>query len=81
MTKAFGKTIAVDTITLDIEAGTLVTLLRPSGCGKTTTLRMIAGLKTQTSGHVLIGGKDVTLLPPNERDVSMVFHPMPCSHI
>ena len=65
--------VAVDSITLDIEAGTLVTLLGPSGCGKTTTLRMIAGLETQTSGHVLIGGKDVTLLPPNERDVSMVF--------
>lgn len=73
VTKAFGKTIAVDNITLDIAAGTLVTLLGPSGCGKTTTLRMIAGLETQTSGHVLIGGKDVTLLPPNERDVSMVF--------
>ena len=73
VTKAFGKTIAVDAVTLDIEAGTLVTLLGPSGCGKTTTLRMIAGLETQTSGHVLIGGKDVTLLPPNERDVSMVF--------
>lgn len=71
--KSFGKVVAVDNITLDIEAGTLVTLLGPSGCGKTTTLRMIAGLETQTSGRVLIGGKDVTLLPPNERDVSMVF--------
>jgi iron(III) transport system ATP-binding protein len=73
VTKSFGNTVAVDNITLDIEAGTLVTLLGPSGCGKTTTLRMIAGLEMQTSGHVLIGGKDVTLLPPNERDVSMVF--------
>ena len=73
VSKAFGSTIAVDNITLEIEAGTLVTLLGPSGCGKTTTLRMIAGLDTQTSGRVLIGGNDVTLLPPNERDVSMVF--------
>jgi len=73
VSKSFGKVVAVDDITLDIEAGTLVTLLGPSGCGKTTTLRMIAGLETQSSGHVMIGGKDVTLLPPNERDVSMVF--------
>jgi len=73
VTKKFGAVAAVDSIDLTIEAGTLVTLLGPSGCGKTTTLRMIAGLEMPTSGHVLIGDKDVTLLPPNERDVSMVF--------
>jgi iron(III) transport system ATP-binding protein len=71
--KAYGPVIAVEEVTLTIEAGTLVTLLGPSGCGKTTTLRMIAGLEMPTAGHILIGGKDVTLLPPNERDVSMVF--------
>ena len=60
---------AVDDVSFTIEAGTLVTLLGPSGCGKTTTLRMIAGLEMPTSGRILIGGKDVTLLPPNERDV------------
>ncbi|WP_119393048.1 ABC transporter ATP-binding protein [Taklimakanibacter lacteus] len=71
--KRFGAVTAVDDIDLLIEPGTLVTLLGPSGCGKTTTLRMIAGLEMPTSGSVFIGGKDVTLLPPNERDVSMVF--------
>ncbi|HTN97709.1 MAG TPA: ABC transporter ATP-binding protein [Nordella sp.] len=73
VTKSFGAVAAVDNIDLVIEPGTLVTLLGPSGCGKTTTLRMIAGLEMPTSGRVLIGDKDVTLLPPNERDVSMVF--------
>jgi iron(III) transport system ATP-binding protein len=73
VTKAFGAVAAVDAIDLVIEPGTLVTLLGPSGCGKTTTLRMIAGLEAPTSGRVLIGNQDVTLLPPNERDVSMVF--------
>ncbi|MGE3875912.1 MAG: ABC transporter ATP-binding protein [Parvibaculaceae bacterium] len=73
VTKEFGEVTAVDGIDLVIEPGTLVTLLGPSGCGKTTTLRMIAGLEMPTSGRVLIGNKDVTLLPPNERDVSMVF--------
>jgi iron(III) transport system ATP-binding protein len=71
--KKFGNVTAVDDIDLVIEPGTLVTLLGPSGCGKTTTLRMIAGLEMPTSGRVFIGDKDVTLLPPNERDVSMVF--------
>jgi iron(III) transport system ATP-binding protein len=73
VTKKFGAVAAVDAVDLVIEPGTLVTLLGPSGCGKTTTLRMIAGLEMPTSGKVLIGNKDVTLLPPNERDVSMVF--------
>ncbi len=71
--KQYGAIAAVEQVSLTIESGTLVTLLGPSGCGKTTTLRMIAGLETPTAGRILIGGKDVTLLPPNERDVSMVF--------
>ncbi|WP_152047339.1 ABC transporter ATP-binding protein [Aureimonas psammosilenae] len=71
--KRFGAVTAIRSLSLDIEPGTLVTLLGPSGCGKTTTLRMLAGLEQPTAGRILIGGKDVTALPANERDVSMVF--------
>ena len=71
--KLFGQIAAVEDVSITIEAGTLVTLLGPSGCGKTTTLRMIAGLEMPSAGRILIGDKDVSLLPPNERDVSMVF--------
>ena len=73
VTKRFGEVAAVDAVSFAIGAGTLVTLLGPSGCGKTTTLRMIAGLEIPTSGTILIGGEDVTRLPPSARDVSMVF--------
>ncbi len=74
VSKVYGETVtAVNNISLNIEAGTLVTLLGPSGCGKTTTLRMIAGLERVTSGHILIGDQDVTQLPATDRDVSMVF--------
>src|SRR5690606_7477371 len=71
--KTFGAFTAISDLSLTIEPGTLVTLLGPSGCGKTTTLRMLAGLEHPTSGRILIGDKDVTLLPANERAVSMVF--------
>ena len=71
--KTFGAFTAVPDLSLTINPGELVTLLGPSGCGKTTTLRMLAGLEHPTAGRILIGGKDVTMLPANERDVSMVF--------
>ncbi|WP_294641347.1 ABC transporter ATP-binding protein [uncultured Aureimonas sp.] len=71
--KRFGSVVAIRSLSFDIEPGTLVTLLGPSGCGKTTTLRMLAGLEQPTAGRILIGGRDVTNLPANERDVSMVF--------
>ena len=74
VSKVYGGTIkAVDNISLNVDAGTLVTLLGPSGCGKTTTLRMIAGLEFATGGRILIGAQDVTKLPATDRDVSMVF--------
>jgi iron(III) transport system ATP-binding protein len=73
VTKRFGQTVAVDEVSLEIEPGSLVTLLGPSGCGKTTILRMVAGLETVSSGRVFIGDVDVTHLPPNVRDVTMMF--------
>jgi iron(III) transport system ATP-binding protein len=74
VTKRFGRdVVAVDDVSLDVTPGSLVTLLGPSGCGKTTTLRMIAGLERVTSGRITIAGEDVTRLPANLRDVTMVF--------
>jgi len=76
VTKAYGangESVAVRAISFSVAAGTLTTLLGPSGCGKTTTLRMVAGLEVPTGGTIQIGGRDVTLLPPSERNVSLVF--------
>jgi iron(III) transport system ATP-binding protein len=73
LTKRFGKVTAVDNVSLDIPHGKLITLLGPSGCGKTTILRMIAGLEVPSSGHIFLGGEDITYLPPNERKITMVF--------
>ncbi|MGH3359325.1 MAG: ABC transporter ATP-binding protein [Nocardioidaceae bacterium] len=63
----------VSSVSLDITRGEILTLLGPSGCGKTTTLRMLAGLETPTSGRVIVGGEDVTMLPPHRRNVGLVF--------
>ncbi|MEY2782163.1 MAG: Spermidine/putrescine import ATP-binding protein PotA [Pseudomonadota bacterium] len=65
--------LVVKGINFVVPKGTLTTILGPSGCGKTTTLRMIAGLESPSGGQILINGKDVTQLGPNERQVSMVF--------
>jgi multiple sugar transport system ATP-binding protein len=73
LTKSFGDSVVVDDVSLDIEDGEFVVLLGPSGCGKTTTLRMIAGLEQATSGDILIDGVRVNDLPPQKRDVAMVF--------
>jgi putative spermidine/putrescine transport system ATP-binding protein len=72
--KGFTKdTYAVQDFNLQVEPGELVSFLGPSGCGKTTTLRMVAGFETPSSGHIVINGQDVTNIPPNRRNVGMVF--------
>ncbi len=73
VTKRFGKTVAVDSVNLQIQEGEFFALLGPSGCGKTTLLRILAGFETPSEGRVLIDGQDVAPLPPNKRPVNMVF--------
>ncbi|MBP2548628.1 putative spermidine/putrescine transport system ATP-binding protein [Neorhizobium galegae] len=73
VSKVYGTTTAVHSISLKIPAGSYCCLLGPSGCGKTTTLRMIAGHETITSGDVLLGNKNVTDLAPAERGTAMMF--------
>ena len=73
VTKVFKDSTPVDRLSLDIADGEFLVLVGPSGCGKSTTLNMIAGLETPTSGRIEIAGRDVTLLPPKERGVAMVF--------
>jgi sn-glycerol 3-phosphate transport system ATP-binding protein len=71
--KRWGETTALEGIRLDIASGSFCVLLGPSGCGKSTTLRIIAGLETASGGQVLIDGRDVTNLPPAQRNIAMVF--------
>lgn len=71
--KKFGEVHAVKPMDLTVHDGEFVVLLGPSGCGKTTTLRMISGLETTTSGTILLNGRDVTWAHPSERDIAFVF--------
>jgi ABC-type Fe3+/spermidine/putrescine transport system ATPase subunit len=71
--KRFGATVAASNINLDIRDGEFLTLLGESGCGKTTLMRIIAGLEAVDSGAIVIDGKDVTALSPRERNLGMVF--------
>lgn len=73
VTRRFGDFVAVDNLSLSIEAGEFFTLLGPSGCGKTTTLRIIAGFDVPDAGQIIIDGKDVTDAPPEQRPVHTVF--------
>lgn len=71
--KSFGTSVAVEDFNLTVKQGEFVSFLGPSGCGKTTTLRMVAGFEIPTSGTITINGKDLTNVPPNKRNVGMVF--------
>jgi spermidine/putrescine ABC transporter ATP-binding subunit len=73
ISKAFGAVLVVDDVNVQIREGEFFSLLGPSGCGKTTTLRMIAGFARPNAGRIKIGGDDVTHLPPEKRDVGIVF--------
>lgn len=73
VTKKFGNTTAVDHVNLEIEKGEVFSILGPSGCGKTTTLRIIAGLVNPDAGRVYVRSEDITDIPPEKRNLAMVF--------
>jgi putative spermidine/putrescine transport system ATP-binding protein len=73
LSKRYGETVAVDSISLRIPAGSYCCLLGPSGCGKTTTLRMIAGHEEASEGDVILGAENITHLPPAARGTAMMF--------
>ena len=71
--KEFGSFVALEGVDLEIGQGEFVCFLGPSGCGKTTLLRIIAGLEVQTAGRITQAGRDISNLPPAERDYGIVF--------
>lgn len=74
LTKVFQKDVrAVDSASIKMDKGMFFTFLGPSGCGKTTTLRMIAGFETPTEGQIIMDGKDITYLPPEKKEIGMMF--------
>ncbi len=73
LVKAFSGNVVVRDANLRFRKGEFISLLGPSGCGKTTILRMIAGFERPTSGSIVVDGKDITALPPNRRQIGMVF--------
>jgi putative spermidine/putrescine transport system ATP-binding protein len=73
LSKRYGDSYAVASLDLAVPKGELVALLGPSGCGKTTTLRMIAGLITPSAGRIIVGGSNITVMPPYQRDMGLVF--------
>jgi len=73
VTHRFGRTVALDDVSLEMTAGEFMVLLGPSGCGKSTLLRVIAGLIEPSEGRVIVGDRDVTSLSAKDRDLAMVF--------
>ncbi|TIN84248.1 MAG: ABC transporter ATP-binding protein, partial [Mesorhizobium sp.] len=71
--KSFGATTVVEDFNLDVAPGEFVSFLGPSGCGKTTVLRMVAGFEEPSAGKIVVSGKDITRLKPNQRNIGMVF--------
>ncbi|MCH9757832.1 MAG: ABC transporter ATP-binding protein [Proteobacteria bacterium] len=71
--KKFGNVAAVNGVSLTIQDGDFFALLGPSGCGKTTLLRMLGGFDSPTSGHIFMDGIDITDVPPNKRQINMLF--------
>ena len=73
LVKRYGQAVAVDGISLEVQSGEFISLLGPSGCGKTTTLKCLAGFEGVDQGRILFDGVDVSALPPEQRDIGMVF--------
>src|SRR3954469_2530585 len=71
--KEFGEFVALKGVSLGVRQGELVCFLGPSGCGKTTLLRIIAGLEVQSAGTIVQAGRDISRLPPMQRDYGIVF--------
>jgi thiamine transport system ATP-binding protein len=73
VSRRYGETTAIEEVSLSIREGEFFTLVGPSGCGKTTTLRLVGGFESPTAGTVCLGGEDVAGVPPEDRDVGIVF--------
>src|SRR6202048_286942 len=73
VTHSYGAGLAVDNVTLEVKGGELIALLRPSRCGKTPLLRIVAGFIQQDNGKFIVGDRSVDTLPPNRREIGVVF--------
>ena len=73
ISKSFDGEPVLDDLNLSIRENSFVTLLGPSGCGKTTTLRILGGFTTPDTGKVIVGGQDISMIPPNKRPLNTVF--------